>query len=102
MGEEVIVGIMCKSYGLSLDQAYEHFFAFRSDISTIILKNYDLDDLGLAKRFSWFEQINLISKSSTFEKIEKSIDFIKLRLIDSIKTHDIFHIDYLIAYYLEL
>jgi hypothetical protein len=34
--------------------------------------------------------------------MEQAIDLVKLKLIDSIRSKNLFHIDYLIAYYLEL
>jgi len=100
--EEVLIGLMCKNNNLTRDDAQDNFLKPLSEVSKTILKNYDTHDLGLNKRFKWFEKLNNTTKTLPLVEIEKSIDFIRLKLIDSLKSLDVFHTDYLLAYYLEL
>lgn len=100
--EEAIVGLTCKKEILSHSNAIKHFSDPLNPTSRTILKYYNLHDLGLSKRFSWFETIKSVIELNDLEQIEKTIDLIRFQLIDSIKTNEIFHMDFILAYYLEL
>jgi hypothetical protein len=100
--EEVIVGLMCKQEYLSYPEASKHFEQYSNSTSKTILKHYNLNDLGLSKKISWFTSIKNIIDLKDLKQIEKTIDSIKFQLIDSIKTNKIFHMDVLLSYYLEL
>jgi len=100
--EEALTGIICKSNNLSHKDAQMVFQETQSEVSKTILKNYNTHDLGLSKRYKWFNELINATKSIPLANVEKSIDFIRLKLIDSLKTLDVFNIDYLLAYYLEL
>jgi hypothetical protein len=100
--EESIVGLLCKKNRLSQKDILKHSSDQLGSTAKIMLKYYDSSDLGLSKRFSWFNRVSEIIKLDDLEKIEKTLDLVRLQLIDSIKTNEIFHMDVLLAYYLEL
>ena len=87
---------------LSKDLALDHCDRNFGLIHKCIEKNYDSPDLGLSSKFSWFSRIQKAMDMEDLEKIEKTIDLVKLHIIDSIKPYDTFHMDILLAYYLEL
>jgi len=100
--EDAIVGLVCKKKQLTKEHALEHCAEKFSLIHKSIARDYDSPDLGLSNRFSWFSKIQKVIDVEDFKKIEKTIDLVKLHIIDSIKPYDIFHMDILLAYYLEL
>lgn len=100
--QDVITGLLCKKKNLTKAEAKLHFSANQSSIARFIINHYEMNDLGISKRFTWFNEISSILKINDLEKVEKSIDYIKLKIIHNLKDHTIFHINTIFSYYLEL
>jgi len=100
--DDVLVGLLCKRYKLSKQDALKKFSNKFDSTYKIIIKNYESSNLGLSNRFSWFNKLNELIQLNDLENTEKSIDLIKLQIIDYIKPYELFHMDMLLAYYLEL
>jgi len=100
--QEIITGLLCKKNQLKKNEARRHFENHFDPISKYILNHYNSIDLSLSKRFLWFSKLFKIIKNNDLEKIEITIDSIKLHMINYLKHHSIFHVDTLLTYYLEL
>jgi hypothetical protein len=100
--QEIVTVLLCKKEDLSQQKAKDYFTNSFDSTSKFVLKNYHLSDFGLSKRFTWFNKLNHVMQENDIIKIQKTIDLIKLQEIDFLKPTDMFHIDTLLAYYLEL
>jgi hypothetical protein len=100
--QEIVTVLLCKKEDLSQQKAKDYFTNSFDSTSKFVLKNYHLPDFGLSKRFTWFNKLNHVMQGNDIIKTQKTIDLIKLQEIDFLKPTDVFHIDTLLAYYLEL
>jgi hypothetical protein len=100
--QEIITGLLCKKNQLKKNDAKRHFENNFEPISKYILHHYSSIDLSLSKRFLWFSKLFKVISSNDLEEIERTIDSIKLYMINYLKRHSIFHVNTLLTYYLEL
>ena len=100
--DEVISAILAKQDNLSKNDFIYQMKGRFDSCSQQMMLNYDDSNLGISKRFAWYEQIKKILFSENFLKAEKELNSLKLKEINKLLGTDVFSIDIIIAYYFHL
>ncbi len=100
--EEVLAGLLCKNIKLPKKQFLKELAGGSKETAFLIGKNYNNPDLGIKKRFPWYEALNKALAVSNLEAMERKLNKIRWKVLSNLEPTDVFSLDFVIVYYLQL
>ena len=99
---ETVAGLLCKQEGLSFEAFRNHMKGGFDSTWRVILQHYDAPDLGLSKRLAFFGEVAELLTLDDFPEMERRLNRVRWKLIDSCAGPDIFCVDTVLAWFLKL
>ncbi len=99
---ETLTGLLCKQEGLTFDRLRAHMKGGFDSTWRVILDHYDSPDLGLSKRLSFFNEVAELVGLDDFMEMERRLNRLRWKLIESCTGVEVFSIDMVLAWFLKL
>lgn len=100
--KETLTGLLSARAGLQRAQSLEKMEGRFDSTSSIIVTRYDVPDLGISQRFSWYPRVQAALELDDLMAMERELDRLHWETIEALKGTDLFTIDYVLATYLQL
>ena len=95
-------GLLAKKIKSSKDEFLTQTQGSFDSTTEVMLKYFEADDLGLSRRFSWFEKLAKVLDIKDYHRRSVALNKLKWDVVQELKPIDLFTKDFIVAYFFEL
>jgi hypothetical protein len=99
---ELVTALLCRSEGMSRDAFLVQMEGSFDASAPVIIRRWQDPDLGIGTRFPWVPRVIAAVQMEDLQAMSRELDNVMWAKIEELSTHDLFTIETLLAYYLQL